>query len=207
MGKPIYRLFVIKNDAAGNLAMKALPEAERKALMDKEQASREAAGAKTVVLCNSAWADEENPFWGVLRFPDLQACIVHTQTLDKIGWFDYVIAFTLLGTSDAEPAPVTLPDPIYQLWIVRNSAATNRNRNQPKGLEALMWGKHDALYKEHNSHNVLMCDASWCNEAYGAFGVDVYPNIEAHMRIRAGLDEMGWPQFFEGQSYLGVKAE
>jgi len=205
MGKPIYRLFVIHNDIAGNLAMAALPEAERKALFDKEQASREAVGAATVALCSSAWADEEHPYWGVLRFPDLQACIEHTRTLDKIGWFNYVNAFTLLGTSDTEPAPVTLPDPIYHLWIVRNSAATTRNQNQAKGLEVLMWGKHDALYKEHNSYNVLMCNASWSNEAYGAFGVDVYPNIEAHFEIRAGLDAMGWPQFFEAQSYLGIK--
>jgi hypothetical protein len=41
MSKPIYQLFVGNNNVASNQAWKALSEAERKALMDQEQASRE----------------------------------------------------------------------------------------------------------------------------------------------------------------------
>lgn len=207
MGKPIYRLFLIKNDVAGNLAMKALPESERKALWDKEQASREAVGAATVVLCNSAWADEEHPFWGVLRFPDLQACIEHTRTLDKIGWFNYVIAFTLLGTSEAEPAPVTVLNPIYKLWIVKSNPAAALNSSLPKGLDALRWEKHHALYRENSSQILLSCHSDWSNEAYRGFGVSAYPDVEANARVMAGLNDLGWPQFLYVDSYLGIKAE
>jgi hypothetical protein len=207
MGKPIYQLFVINNNIAANHAMKALSEAERKALWDQEQAAREAVGGTVVVLCNSAWADEAHPYWGVVRFPDLQARIAQARALDKIGWWNYFDAFTLLGTSDAEPEAVTLPNPIYKLWIVRNTATTNQNRNQPKGLEALVWEKHNALHKETNSQGILTCSADWCNEAYLAFGISVYPDLEAHLKVRAGLEALGWSQYFEAQSYLGIKAE
>jgi len=154
MSKPIYQLFVGNNNVASNQAWKALSEAERKALMDQEQASREAVGAKVIVVCNSAWADEAHPWWGVLRFPDLQARIEHTRTLQKIGWLDITDAFTLLGTSATEPEVVTVSNPIYKLWILKNNPATTLTLNHPKGLDVLMWEKHNALYKEYGSQTI-----------------------------------------------------
>ena len=204
MSTPIYQLFVLKNNIASNQAWKALSETENKALNDQEKASREEAGAKFVIGCNSAWADEAHPFWGVLRFPDLQARITHTQRLQKIGWLDITDAFTLLGTSDTEPETVTVPNPIYKLWIIKNNPATVLTGNLPKGLDALRWEKHNALYKENASQIMLACHSGWCNEAYQGFGISVYPSVEANMKVMAGLNELGWPGFFEVSSYLGI---
>ena len=207
MSKAIYQLFVGNNNIAGNLAWKAMPEAERKSLEAQEQASRDAHGVKGIVVCNSAWADEMHPWWGILRFPDLQARIEHTRTLQKIGWLDFVDAFTLLGTSDAEPAAVTVPNPLYKLWIIKNNPAVADEARLPKGLEALMWEKHNALYKEYASQVILTCQAGWCNEAYIAFGLSAYPDVEANMKIMAGLNDLGWPGYMECNSYLGIEQE
>ena len=101
MSTPIYQLFIGKNNVAANMARRAMPEAELKAIMEKEEASRKAVGAIGVVMCQSAWADEEHPWWGVHRFPSLEARMEHTRTLLNIGWLDGVDAFSLLGTSES----------------------------------------------------------------------------------------------------------
>ena len=204
MSKPIYHMFVLNNNISANLAWKALSESEAQALSDQDRASRDAAGAKLIVFCDSAWADEMHLNWGVLRFPDLQARIEHTRNLRKIGWLDINDAFTLLGTSDAEPEVVTVPNPIYKLWIIKNNPATALTRNLPKGLDALMWEKHNALYKEYNSQVVLYCQSTWCNEAYQGFGISAYPDVEANMKIMEGLNELGWPGYMECITYLGI---
>lgn len=204
MSKPIYQLFVGNNNNARNQIWKPLSEAENKALVDQENASREAVGSKTIVMCDSAWTDEMHPWWGVLRFPDLQARIEHTRMLQKIGWLDMTDAFTLLGTSDTEPEEVTIPNPIYKLWIIRNNPAMALTGNLPKGLNALKWEKHNALYKEYNSQVILTCNSNWCNEAYLAFGVSAYPDVEANMKIMDGLNDLGWAGFVDCVSYLGI---
>ena len=204
MSQPIYQIFVGNNNIASNLAWKALSETERKALMNQEQAAGEAMGAKRILLCESAWADEMHPWWGVIRFPNLQARIEHTRTLQKIGWLDITDAFTLLGTSDTEPEVVTVHNPIYKLWILKNNPATALTFNHPKGLDALMWEKHNALYKEYGSQAILYCESTWCNEAYPGFGISVYPDVEANMKIMKGLNDLGWPGYIECHSYLGI---
>ncbi len=202
MSKPIYEMWMRRNNLTSNQIWKAFSEAEIKALMDQE--SKAAVGAKDIVVCDSQWADETYNAWGVKRFPDLQARIEHTRRLQKIGWFDILDTFSLMGTSDTEPVEVTIPNPIYKLWIIRNNPAMALTRNLPKGLDALKWEKHNALYKEYNSQVILYCGSSWCNEAYLSFGVSAYPDIEANMKIMEGLNELGWPGYFDCVSYLGI---
>jgi hypothetical protein len=206
MGKPIYHLVVANNNIARNLAWKALAESERKTLEDQEQAAMEAVGAKVILVCDSAFADEMHPGWGVVRYPDLQARIDETRTNRKIGWLDINDAFTLLGISETEPEAVTVPDPIYKLWIIKNNPATALTRHHSKGLDALMEEKHNALYKEYGSQVILYCESTWCNEAYQGFGISAYPSVEANMKIMAGLGELGWPEYFECISYLGIRS-
>ena len=205
MNTPIYQIFYIKNSVAANQAWKALSETERSALVEQERASRAEVKAKEIVICNSAWADEEHPAWGVLSFPDLTARIQHTRTLQKLGWFDLVEAFTLLGTSDREPEAVTISNPIYKLWIGKiNPAGTGASGQLSKGLEAALWEKHNAIYEETGSKVVLSCSSYWCNEAYPFFGVSIYPSIEANQEVMRVLDELGWQRYLEVFTLLGI---
>ena len=208
MNTPIYQIFYIKNSAAANQAWKALSETERSTLIEQEKASRAEVKAEEILFCNSAWADEQHPAWGVIRFPDLAARIQHTRTLKKIGWLEIVEAFTLLGTSDSEPERVTFSNPIYKLWIGRTTPAGTAAQSQvSKGLEAAAWEKHDAIYEETGSQMVLSCSSYWCNEAYPFFGVSAYPSIEANQKVMEFLDELGWQRYMDVFTLLGLPEE
>jgi hypothetical protein len=201
MNGPIYQIFVGNNNIAANLAWKALSEDERKALFDKEHASREAVGAKTIVSCASAWADEAHPFWGVLQFPDLQARIEHTRTLQQVGWLDRVDAFTLLGTAFIGPETLNISNPVYKLWIIKHNPA---GVDDTDDLWKIMMEKHNALYQECNSQVILACDSNWCNENYPSFGLSAYPDVDSNRKIQAGLDKLGWRKRMECITYLGM---
>jgi hypothetical protein len=51
---------------------------------------------------------------------------------------------------------------------------------------------------------ILTCSSSWRNEAYLAFGISAYPDIEANMKIMDGLNDLGWLGYFDCVSYLGI---
>jgi hypothetical protein len=205
MSTPIYSLFIGKNNVAANLAYKAMGEEESAKLFEKMGDSLKEVGADVVISCSSAFANEETPFWGIVRFPDLQARIQQVRKLQQIGWTDITDAFTLLGTAAQEPVEVTIPNPIYKLWLIKSTPAGAFNMaTMPKGMESLMWEKHDALFKEMESQTVLSCDCYWSNEGYAYFGVDAYPNIEAAIAIQKGLVELGWPRNLDSFTIFGV---
>ena len=116
-----------------------------------------------------------------------------------------VDAFSLLGTSETEPEVVTVPNPIYQLFLIKASPAGFQTfESLPKGLDAVMWEKHNAVYKENNSQGLLLCNSYWCNEAYPYFGVSVYPNVEANMRIMESLAGLGWRKYMNSYTIFGI---
>jgi hypothetical protein len=204
MGKPIYLLFVGNKNIASDLAWKALSETERKTIEDKQQAAVDVVGGTFVVRCDSAWADEMHPWWGVGRFPDLPARIEFIRLNQESGGLAFTDAFTLMGTSDTEPEAVTIPNPLYKLWIIKNNPATVFTRRQPKGVEKLLWDKHAALFKQYASQSILFCRSAWCNEAYEGFGIDVYPDIETHMQVEDELIDLGFPGYYDSVTYLGL---
>lgn len=208
MSTPVYLVAVIKNNIASNLAWKAMSEAQQKDLQAQERASFQAVGGSMLVACDSAWADEEHPMWVLERFPSLEARMEHVETLRKIGWLDVTDAFTLLGTSDGEPEAVTIADPIYSLWMIRSDpTAENAIDSMPKGLNALMWEKHNAVHKEFTSRIMLYCSSYWCNESYLGFGVSTYPDFEALTRSYKGLEELGWRRYFNAWTILGKRMD
>jgi hypothetical protein len=53
---------------------------------------------KRLVLCASSWASEQQPFWGVEQFPNLEALQKHTELLNELNWSRYIESTTVLGT-------------------------------------------------------------------------------------------------------------
>ena len=88
MSTPIYLLAIGKHNIASNLALKAMPEAEMKEKMEQQSASLKDVGATSILLCNSAWADEEHPWWTIQRFPSVEARNrAYTRLCRKlVGW-------------------------------------------------------------------------------------------------------------------------
>ena len=56
-------------------------------------------GVKHIVVCNSAWSNEQWAVFGVAEFPDLETVQKHTQALMEINWFRYIESETMLGTA------------------------------------------------------------------------------------------------------------
>ena len=205
MSTPVYQLFIGKHSVAALQLQKAFSKAKRDELMGKQMESMQKVGATNLVFCDSYWADEEHPWWGVSRFPSIEARLEHARDLQKFEWDDIVEAFTLLGTAETEPPAVTIQNPIYKVWVLRsNPAGYMAQAGMSMGLSAAGFEKHDALYKENKSLVLLYCNSYWCNEAYPIFGVSVYPNVEANMRIQQGLADLGWQRYIDSFSILGT---
>jgi hypothetical protein len=205
MSTPIYQLFVINNNVTMWQAYNALSEAQKKDLNEKQVASFKAVGAQQIAYCFSAWADEQHPYWGLHRFPSLEARIKHTQTLQEIGWLEGMDAFTLLGTSEDEPQAVTIPNPIYKLWINRSNPAGERRFSElSKDELATAMEKHNSIYQQNGSRVIIQCNSYWCNETYPSFGISVYPGVEANMKVMQGLEALGWRQAVDCLTLLGI---
>jgi hypothetical protein len=205
MSTPIYQIAINHKNTSTSLALKSISPEDYKAMMEKQEASLKAVQGEAILVCDSAWADEEHPWWVVIRFPSLEARLQHTQKLTEIGWLDWVDAFTLLGTAMSEPAPVTFPNPIYKLWLIHNNpAGAQAEAGLGKGAVAALEEKHNAIYAENGSVLMLQCYSYWCNEAYPYFGVSAYPSIEANMKVMQALDDLGWRTFTESFTLLGT---
>ena len=205
MSTPVFQLFILRNNITASQLRNTLSKEEDDRLFQKEQASESAVNAFPILLCESRWADESHPFWGVVRFPDLAARIQHTRTLNEIGWLDRNDAFTLLGTADHEPEVVTISKPIYKVWVIKsNPAAAQAMAALSEEATKAMWAKHNAIYKETGSQIVLSCNSYWSNEAYPAFGVSAYPNIEANQKVMQTLTALGWQRYFDSFTVLGT---
>ena len=95
MAQPIYKLW----RARFTESWYQLSQDEQRSLMDKDGEALTQVGAKTLVLCLSAWANEHWQAFGVEEFPDLEAVQRHTQLLMELNWYRYIESETTLGTT------------------------------------------------------------------------------------------------------------
>lgn len=205
MSDPIYQLWVIKNHAGPSQNWNNMTDSQQKEMMDANADSMKRVGAEMLIWCKCAWANEEYDNWGIARYPDLGARIEHTENMYKMKWFDYVEAFTLLGTAQQQPKTINMQNPIYNLWTVENSPAST-----------MLWQKLTEEEREKKGQAVqnamkncggdwlIICNSSWCSEQHTAWGVDVLPNLEALKNFKAALDKEDWNAYVPGLNWLGI---
>ena len=99
MSEPIYLLVIGKGWTE---AWYQLSKEEQDSLWSKVEAVDEQAGAKWLIMCNSRWADEEIYDWGVLEYPDMETYQKKVVELEKLDWWRYFSAKTILGTKFQE---------------------------------------------------------------------------------------------------------
>jgi hypothetical protein len=75
-----------------------LPKEEQDLLWSKVEEADKRAGGKWLIVCNSRWADESIFDWGVLEYPDIDAYQKKVEELEKLNWWRYFSAKTILGT-------------------------------------------------------------------------------------------------------------
>lgn len=62
-----------------------------------EQALQEVGGER-LIFCASVWCSEKWLFWGVEKFPDMEAAQKHAQLLWEMGHYHYIESESYLGT-------------------------------------------------------------------------------------------------------------
>lgn len=99
MPQPVYLLVLGKGFTD---AWYHLSEEEQRSLWAQVQEIDERAGAKWQILCNSRWADEEIYDWGVLEYPSIEVYQQKVAELEKLNFWRYWSAKTILGTKMKE---------------------------------------------------------------------------------------------------------
>lgn len=97
MSQPVYLLVLAKGHTE---AWYQLSKEERDKLWLKVLDVDQRAGAKWHITCNSRWADEETYNWSVIEYPSMAAYQKKVEELDKLEWWRYFSAKTILGTLD-----------------------------------------------------------------------------------------------------------
>jgi len=95
MSKHIYLLVIAKGFTE---AWYQLSKEEQDSLWSKVEEVDKRAGAKWLIVCDSRWADEEVFDWGVIEYPDMEAYQKKVEELEKLQWWRYFSAKTILGT-------------------------------------------------------------------------------------------------------------
>jgi len=94
MGKPIYKVWLVK---MGDAAYGMSPE-EQNELMEKVSDALKKVGGERVISCNSVWCSENYQYWGVEKFPDIEAVQKHADLLMELNHYNYIDSVSYLGT-------------------------------------------------------------------------------------------------------------
>ena len=94
MSKPIYKVWLVRMKGA---SYEMSPEEVRKHL-DKIDEALAKVGGERVITCNSAWCSENYEYWGVEKFPDIEAVQKHAALLLELNHYKYIDGTSYLGT-------------------------------------------------------------------------------------------------------------
>ncbi len=199
---PIYHLFIVRGYRE---AYYQLSQEEREQLWARVGESGRAAGAKVLVGCYSRWSNEVYPAWGVEEFPDLQAVQQSARTNEKNEHFRYIEAETYNGNlmEGFQIPKVDLPDPIYQLFLVRNHH-NDAWASLPEDTRDRIFSAVGESIRKHGGISLIGCDINWSNEEYSFFGVTAWPNMEAEQAHFHDLTCFGWHRYFYAKTILGT---
>jgi hypothetical protein len=64
--------------------------------------------------------------------------------------------------------------------------------------------KDAAIRQQLGIKNVVMCDASWGNELWAAYGVHEYPDMDAVLKHNAGMQAIDLFHYLESETMLGT---
>ena len=94
MTKAIFKLWLTKPTEAWY----QLSAEEQAKLFAQVAEARATVGGKIMVVCESGWASEQWPFWGVEQFPDSEANQKYMELLNAFNWLRYMHSMSVLGT-------------------------------------------------------------------------------------------------------------
>ena len=99
MSKPVYSLVLFQGFTE---AYYKLSKEEQQNLFAKDEEISKPTGRKVILACNTRWADESTFGWLVIEYPDLEAYQKSVDEGEKLEWWRYVNAKSILGTKMEE---------------------------------------------------------------------------------------------------------
>ena len=99
-GKPVVKVWFMRPKEAWF----RLSEEKREELSRKHDKKLEELHAKTIVLCDSRWSNEEWATFGVEEFPNIEAEQEYTRFLEELGHFTLVESKIYLGIPTEFPS-------------------------------------------------------------------------------------------------------
>jgi hypothetical protein len=105
--EPVYRLYLAKTQPPAQQMQKQQPgdtdnpsyQEELEQLIELSTESMHRAGAKTLLSAYMRWNSEEWEYFGIERYPTVQALIRHSQFLSSNGWYRLTQARSFLGAA------------------------------------------------------------------------------------------------------------
>jgi hypothetical protein len=93
-------------------------------------------------------------------------------------------------------------EPIYRFFRGRYTSAWYQLT--PGEKERLVTEMGKAFQEAGVKSAVPTCYTCWSSE-WSVFGVDIYPNLEAVQKWRDSMDRLGFFQYFEIESMIGIQ--
>ena len=97
MSKPVYVLVLYKDPTEAMHQLRQQSQAQE--IYQKAFASRDQAGGKTIITCDTRWSSQQ---WGgfmVEEYPSVEALQEHMKRLEAMNWWRYFEGTTFLGTA------------------------------------------------------------------------------------------------------------
>ena len=202
MTGPLYNLFVVYGFRE---AYYQLTDAEREAFWGRIESVMGTVGSKNLLTCSSRWCNEGIVAWGLEEFPDLKAVQESARLHEENLHYRYLDAVTFLGKKedDAEIPTIDFPNPIYQLWMVKNSSNASFEAIPEQARQDLFAHVEESV-KRNGGVFLLTCDCNWSTEEYHYFGVTAWPSLEAEQAHFKDTEKIGWHRYVSGRTILGT---
>ena len=95
MSQKIYRLWRVKRFCEPYYQLSI---EEQNDLLAKDKNAREEVGGKRIMVCDSAWSNEQILMFGIEEFPNIEAVQKHSKILMEHDWGRYLVSDSILGT-------------------------------------------------------------------------------------------------------------
>jgi hypothetical protein len=95
--------------------------------------------------------------------------------------------------------------PIYQLWLVRGYREAFYRLTEAERSE--FWAGVEANTKAAGAEHVVICESRWSNEAYAAWGLEVYPDLAARQKATRDNEANQHFRYLEAETCLATKIE
>lgn len=79
-----------------------LPREKRLKKLEQLDDLLKSVGGSRIIQCDATWASDEWPFWGVEKFPNLEAAQEYAKLIrgEGVDWLKYASVMSVLGTED-----------------------------------------------------------------------------------------------------------